>query len=67
MKTLKSQRVISVPEGVTVAIKSRTVTVKGPRGELTRSFKHQNLDMVPTATNVTVTKPVKILQRTLNV
>ncbi len=37
MKTLKSQRVISVPEGVTVAIKSRTVTVKGPRGELTRS------------------------------
>jgi len=28
---------------VTINIKSRNVTVKGPRGELTRSFKHVNL------------------------
>ena len=56
MKTLKSQRVIKVPDGVTVSIKSRTVTVTGPRGELTRSFKHQSLDMVPSKDQVTVTK-----------
>ena len=56
MKTLKSQRVIKVPDGVTVNIKSRTVTVKGPRGELTRAFRHQNLDMIPSKDQVTVTK-----------
>jgi large subunit ribosomal protein L9e len=30
---------------VTVAVKSRIVTVKGPKGELTREFKHMQLDM----------------------
>ena len=30
---------------VTLTIKSRIVTVKGPRGELVRNFKHCSLDM----------------------
>lgn len=63
MKTLKSQRVIAVPKGVEVVIKARKVYVKGPRGELTRTFKHQNLDiclegasMASEDAKVTVTK-----------
>lgn len=28
-------------------MKSRVVTVKGPKGTLTRDFKHMNLDMQP--------------------
>ena len=30
---------------VEVAVKSRTVTVKGPRGTLTRTFKHLRLEL----------------------
>ena len=30
---------------VTVEVKARVVTVKGPKGSLTRDFKHINLDM----------------------
>ena len=43
MKTILSSDVVEIPEGVTVAVKSRTVTVTGPRGTLTRSFKHLNI------------------------
>ncbi|OEH78661.1 60S ribosomal protein L9 [Cyclospora cayetanensis] len=40
MKTVFSELSVKVPEGVTVAVKSREVTVKGPRGELKRNFRH---------------------------
>jgi len=43
MKTVLSTRYINIPEGVTVDVKAREVTVKGPKGELKRSFKHLNL------------------------
>lgn len=36
---------IDVPEGVEVTVESRVVTVKGPRGTLTKSFKHLRVDM----------------------
>mmetsp|Transcript_14267 Transcript_14267/g.26173 ORF Transcript_14267/g.26173 Transcript_14267/m.26173 type:complete len:194 (-) Transcript_14267:38-619(-) len=45
MKTILASRTIDIPEGVEVSIKARTVVVKGPRGELTRDFKHQNMDL----------------------
>ena len=47
MKILKSQRVLAVPEGVEVSLKARKITVKGPRGTLSRDFTHvPHVDMV---------------------
>jgi len=43
MKTILTSDVVEIPEGVTVSAKSRVVTVTGPRGTLTRSFKHLNI------------------------
>jgi len=40
MKTIRSQVSIPLPKGVTVEIKAREVVVKGPHGELRKSFKH---------------------------
>lgn len=40
MKTIRSQVAIKIPKGVTVVVKSRQVTVTGPKGTLKRSFKH---------------------------
>ena len=38
---------VAIPENVTVTVKSKVVKVKGPRGELTRDFRHvRNLDML---------------------
>lgn len=47
MRDVFTTQTIKMPEGVTVEVKSRDVRVKGPRGTLTRSFKHiPNLEMV---------------------
>jgi len=34
-----------VPDTVEVTVNCRVVTVKGPRGELSKSFKHQRVDL----------------------
>jgi large subunit ribosomal protein L9e len=44
MKLLTATRTLSIPEGVTVEIKGRRVRVKGPRGTLTKSFTHLDVD-----------------------
>ena len=36
---LKTEKIV-IPSGVTVTAKARVVTVKGPKGTLTKSFKH---------------------------
>eukprot|EP01038_Epipyxis_sp_PR26KG_P006540 gene6540-8986_t len=46
MRIIYSTKEIDVPEGVTVEVKSRVVTVKGPKGTLQREFKHLSLDIV---------------------
>ncbi|EPS42834.1 hypothetical protein H072_3115 [Dactylellina haptotyla CBS 200.50] len=43
MKYIYSSESLAVPEGVSLAIKSRVVTVTGPRGKLVRDFKHINI------------------------
>lgn len=45
MKTVLSSEQLDIPEGVEVDIKARVVTVTGPRGTLTRSFKHVNMNI----------------------
>ena len=45
MKIIHSTRTIPIPSSVKVDIHSRIVTVTGPRGKLTRSFKHLQADV----------------------
>jgi len=45
MKTILKATTLELPEGVEATIKSRIVIVKGPRGSLTRSFKHMPIDL----------------------
>eukprot|EP01006_Ploeotia_vitrea_P010331 TRINITY_DN26828_c0_g1_i1.p1 TRINITY_DN26828_c0_g1~~TRINITY_DN26828_c0_g1_i1.p1 ORF type:complete len:217 (+),score=104.76 TRINITY_DN26828_c0_g1_i1:81-653(+) len=45
MKEINAKRFITIPKGVTVTLKSRKVTVTGPRGTLKRSFQHQKIDL----------------------
>ncbi|CEO98730.1 Large ribosomal subunit protein uL6 alpha-beta domain-containing protein [Plasmodiophora brassicae] len=45
MKTIRTTRTVEIPDGVTVTVKSRTVSVQGPRGKLSRSFQHVNLSL----------------------
>jgi large subunit ribosomal protein L9e len=50
MKYIHSQELLEIPEGVKVAIKSRIVTVEGPRGKLVKDLSHL-------AVNFAVPKP----------
>nr|ACU44988.1 60s ribosomal protein l9 [Pfiesteria piscicida] len=45
MRKIHSERVIAIPSGVEVAIKSRKVRVKGPRGVLSKDFNHLDCDL----------------------
>mmetsp|Transcript_23220 Transcript_23220/g.26692 ORF Transcript_23220/g.26692 Transcript_23220/m.26692 type:complete len:188 (+) Transcript_23220:104-667(+) len=54
MKTVQASRSITIPDGVEVEIKARSVTVTGPRGTLSRDFKHINMDLRKTDNTVKV-------------
>lgn len=45
MKQILVSQTVKVPEGVSVKVNARRVTVVGPRGKLMRDFKHLALDM----------------------
>ena len=45
MKDIYKDEDFEIPDGVSVSIKSRLVTVKGPRGELTKSLRHINMEI----------------------
>jgi len=45
MREIKASKTLAVPEGVTVSVKTRTVTVTGPRGTLKRSFSHLAIEL----------------------
>ncbi|KAI8366656.1 ribosomal protein L6, alpha-beta domain-containing protein, partial [Radiomyces spectabilis] len=45
MKDIYKDDELTIPEGVQVAIKARNVTVKGPRGELSKNLRHLNIEI----------------------
>ena len=45
MKTVLASRTVEIPEGVEVEVNSRVIKVTGPRGSLTRDFKHMSMDL----------------------
>ncbi|MBA0575684.1 hypothetical protein Gogos_007064 [Gossypium gossypioides] len=44
MKTILSSETMDIPDGVNIKVKAKMIEVEGPRGKLTRNFKHLNLD-----------------------
>ncbi|GFS96033.1 60S ribosomal protein L9 [Nephila pilipes] len=45
MKTIVASQIVKIPEGVIVKVRSRVVSVKGPRGILHKNFKHAQVEM----------------------
>lgn len=45
MKDITANETLSIPEGVDIKIKSRIVTVTGPRGTLTKAVRHIQMDI----------------------
>jgi large subunit ribosomal protein L9e len=45
MRDILKTEELSIPEGVTVAIKSRIINVEGPRGKLEKNVRHINMDI----------------------
>lgn len=44
MKQVLSSDQMEIPEGIDIKIDAKIIEVSGPRGTLTRNFKHLNLD-----------------------
>ncbi|CAH9099314.1 unnamed protein product [Cuscuta europaea] len=44
MKTILSSETMDIPEGVKIKVHAKQIEVEGPRGKLSRNFKHLNLD-----------------------
>ncbi|GAB7364405.1 hypothetical protein MBLNU230_g4948t1 [Neophaeotheca triangularis] len=52
MRYIHSQESLTVPEGVKVHIKTRVVTVEGPRGKLVKDLSHLSVSFTHPAKNV---------------
>jgi large subunit ribosomal protein L6 len=58
---------IAIPDGVTVTQDGNTVSVKGPKGELSRNFAHPSVNVVVDKTNVVVScEYPKIKEKAMN-
>lgn len=45
MRTINSNQAVKIPKGVSAKVHARVVTIRGPRGKLTRDFRHLAMDM----------------------
>jgi large subunit ribosomal protein L9e len=45
MRDVLKTEELNIPEGIEVAIKSRIITVTGPRGTLTKNIRHVDMDI----------------------
>jgi large subunit ribosomal protein L9e len=54
MKTILATENIKIPEGVEVEVKARQIKVTGPRGSLSRNFKHINMALTKSEDNIRV-------------
>lgn len=45
MRDVLQTEELDIPEGVTLNIKSRLITVEGPRGKLVKNVRHVNMDI----------------------
>ena len=45
MKTIIKSGTVEIPDGVKITVKSRVITVTGPRGKLEKSLKHLPIDL----------------------
>ena len=45
MRDVLKTEELTIPDGVEVSVKSRIVTVTGPRGTLTKNIRHVNMDV----------------------
>ncbi|KAL7003737.1 60S ribosomal protein L9B [Sarracenia purpurea var. burkii] len=60
MKTILSSETMDIPDGVKIKVKAKVIEVEGPRGKLTRNFKHLNLDFQLITDEETGKKKLKI-------
>lgn len=54
MRDVKATEELDIPEGVEIQIKSRIVSVTGPKGTLTKNIRHVNMDVLVTKNRVTL-------------
>jgi large subunit ribosomal protein L9e len=45
MRDVLKTEELDIPEGVDVNVKSRVISVSGPRGKLTKNVRHVNMDI----------------------
>lgn len=45
MRTINSNQEVKIPKGVSAKVSSRQVTIRGPRGKLSRDFRHLAMDL----------------------
>ncbi|KAM7504946.1 hypothetical protein LguiB_003850 [Lonicera macranthoides] len=60
MKTILSSETMDIPDGVKIKVKAKMIEVEGPRGQLTRNFKHLNLDFQLITDEETGQKKLKV-------